>query len=77
MAEQAGLESEVLSASSGLSNCKAPNLIPEERQVAGGLAPCVEEWTQRHEGELPCGPRWLLKLQLSAKKRTRRLQLLF
>lgn len=50
MAEQAGLESEVLSASAGLSNCKAPNLIPEERQVAGGLAPCVEEWTQRHEG---------------------------
>lgn len=28
----------------------------------------MAEWTQRQEGELPCGPRWLLRLQLSGEK---------
>lgn len=28
----------------------------------------MEEWTQRQEGELSCGPRWLLRLQLSGEK---------
>lgn len=40
---EAGLESRDLPASSELSNCKAPNLAPEERKVAGGLARALEE----------------------------------